>query len=153
MFSFFPFSVQLRILCLDVLGDSVANCFAAQKRKHSRRAPNDTSRSSVSTSIETTAGTSSDSSGKGNEDWLVPLVLFLIEGLAAFEPRAFSFHQFHAEKLHGISQKDFEKTRVSLSQTGRAAKILKDIVRTHHSVCLLWRLFSHLPFFPLYTFS
>ena len=68
------------------------------------------------------------SNSSSSREWLVPLVSFLIEGLGAFEPRGFSYHQFHAERLYGISQKDFEKTRVSLSQTSRAAKILRHIV-------------------------
>ena len=120
--SFAAAALQLRILCLDVLKDSVANCFASTRSRQARKS------GPFAVSTSPTLPTTSSSSSSSSKDWLVPLVLFLIEGLAAFEPRALSFQQFHAEGIHGVSQKDFEKARVSLSQTGRAATMLKDIV-------------------------
>lgn len=134
-FVFLKILLQLRILCLDVLGDSVSNYIASKRLKQSRETVKVDEETHARPVIDGTSTTTSDSSSSSNKDWLVPLVLFLIEGLAAFEPRAFSFHQFHAERLHGVSQTDFEKTRVSLSQTGRAAQILKDIVRLLDTTC------------------
>ena len=103
--------LQLRILCLDVLGESVANCIASQRRKQSKETAKMSSETLGSPAVDATSvtasGSSSNSSSSSSKDWMVPLVLFLIEGLAAFEPRAFSYHQFHAERLHGISQADF----------------------------------------------
>ncbi|OEH76647.1 hypothetical protein cyc_03395 [Cyclospora cayetanensis] len=125
---------EIRILCLDVLGECVGNCFAAERRRRSKRhssatlTPGDDGSCTEKKGGSETAADDTPST-HDTEAWLVPLVVFLIEGLGAFEPRAFAFHQFHAERLHGVSQKDFERTRVSLSQTGRAAKILKDIAR------------------------
>ncbi|PHJ19504.1 heat repeat-containing protein [Cystoisospora suis] len=57
------------------------------------------------------------------------LIPFLIDAIAAYEPRALSHYQFHAEKMLGISSSTFEQLRVNYSLNGPIANLLKSVVR------------------------
>lgn len=105
------FASQIRVLCLDTLAEAVDCCFEARSKG-------------------ALAGEAAEGEGvRADGSWLQVLVPFLIEALAAFEPRSWGHQQFHSASLYGVTAEAFERARVSLSQTSRSARTLKTVVR------------------------